>query len=55
MECRPEMNVAQAQYLGEIGAFIDVPGSVELGQEMRDAMDVADVAWWSWNPNRKRR
>ena len=39
-----EMNVAQAQYLGEDWSFIDVPGSVELGQEMRDAMDVADVA-----------
>ncbi|MCI2399608.1 elongation factor G [Aliiroseovarius subalbicans] len=39
-----EMNVATADYLEESWTFIDVPGSVELGQEMRDAMDVADIA-----------
>ncbi len=39
-----EMNVATADYLGESWTFIDVPGSVELGQEMQDAMDVADIA-----------
>ncbi|MGJ3260210.1 MAG: elongation factor G [Rhodospirillales bacterium] len=39
-----EMNVATAEYLEERWTFIDVPGSVELHQEMMNAMDVADIA-----------
>jgi elongation factor G len=39
-----EMNIAGADYLDEHWTFIDVPGSVELRQEMQSAMDVADIA-----------
>ncbi|MCP5038787.1 MAG: elongation factor G [Rhodobacteraceae bacterium] len=39
-----EMNVASTEYLGESWTFIDCPGSVELMQETRDAIDVADIA-----------
>jgi len=39
-----EMNIAGADYLGEHWTFIDVPGSVELNQEMQSAMNVADIA-----------
>lgn len=39
-----EMNVASTEYLDEQWTFIDVPGSVELHQEMMGAMDVADIA-----------
>jgi len=39
-----EMNIATADYLEERWTFIDVPGSVELHQELRSAMDVADIA-----------
>jgi len=39
-----EMNIAGADYLGEHWTFIDVPGSVELHQEMQSAMAVADIA-----------
>ncbi|MBO6947816.1 MAG: elongation factor G [Rhodospirillales bacterium] len=39
-----EMTVASTDYLDERWTFIDVPGSVELHQEMLSAMDVADIA-----------
>ncbi len=39
-----EMNVASTEYLEERWTFIDVPGSVELHQEMLNAMNVADIA-----------
>ncbi|HFQ15293.1 MAG TPA: elongation factor G [Rhodobacteraceae bacterium] len=39
-----EMNVASAEYLGEGWTFIDCPGSVELMQEARGALNVADIA-----------
>ncbi|MBO6519202.1 MAG: elongation factor G [Rhodospirillales bacterium] len=39
-----EMNVASTEYLDESWTFIDVPGSVELHQEMLNAMNVADIA-----------
>ncbi|MDP6174071.1 MAG: elongation factor G, partial [Rhodospirillales bacterium] len=38
-----EMNIATAEYLGEQWSFIDCPGSVELGQDARSAMSVADI------------
>ncbi|WNK00591.1 elongation factor G [Thalassospiraceae bacterium LMO-JJ14] len=39
-----EMNIVTAEYLDERWTFIDVPGSVELHQEMQSAMDIADIA-----------
>ncbi len=39
-----EMNVAGAEYLGDDWTFIDCPGSIELMQEARGALDVADIA-----------
>ena len=38
-----EPNIAHGEYLGERWSFIDCPGSVELGQDSRDALMVADV------------
>lgn len=43
-EMSTEMNVATADYLGEEWTFIDCPGSVELLQDARNAMSVADIA-----------
>lgn len=39
-----EMNIATAEYLGEVWTFLDAPGSIELMQEARSALDVADIA-----------
>lgn len=39
-----EMNIASADYLGESWTFIDCPGSVDLMQETRGALAVADIA-----------
>ncbi len=39
-----EMNVATTDYLDERWSFIDCPGSIELLQETRNAMSVADIA-----------
>ncbi len=39
-----EMNVASSAYSGESWTFIDCPGSIELTQETRDAICVADIA-----------
>ncbi len=39
-----EMNIATADYLGERWTFVDSPGSVELSQDMRAAMTIADIA-----------
>ena len=39
-----EVTAAQAEYLGERWTFLDCPGAVELGQDMRNAVLVADVA-----------
>jgi elongation factor G len=39
-----EMNVATADYLGERWTFLDCPGSVDLMQDMRSAMEAADIA-----------
>ena len=46
-----EMNVASADYLGESWTFLDCPGSVELLQETRNAMSVADIAVVVVEPN----
>ena len=46
-----EMNVASAEYLGESWTFLDCPGSVELLQETRNAMCVADIAVVVVEPN----
>jgi len=39
-----EINVANVEYLGDEWAFIDCPGSVELAQDTRNALMVADAA-----------
>ncbi len=39
-----EANIASTDYLDEHWTFIDVPGSVELHQDMLNAMDVCDIA-----------
>jgi len=39
-----EPNFAHGEYLGERWSFIDCPGSVELGQDARNALMAADVA-----------
>jgi len=39
-----ELNVANCSYLGEDWTFIDCPGSVELRQDARNALMVADTA-----------
>ncbi len=39
-----EMNIAGCDYLGERWTFLDCPGSVELSQETRHALMVADSA-----------
>lgn len=46
-----EMNVATADYLGDRWTFLDCPGSVELMQETRNAMSVADIAVVVVEPN----
>jgi elongation factor G len=39
-----EVNAAATEYLGEKWTFLDCPGSIELTQETRNALMVADVA-----------
>ncbi|WP_262689493.1 elongation factor G [Kordiimonas aestuarii] len=39
-----DINVAEAEYLGDRYIFVDCPGSIELLQEMRNAMHAVDVA-----------
>ena len=39
-----EANVATAEFLEERFAFIDCPGSIEFGQDMRDALPTMDAA-----------
>ncbi len=39
-----EANVATTSYLGEDWTFIDTPGSVELMQDAKDALEIADIA-----------
>ncbi len=39
-----EMNVAQGDYLGESWTLLDAPGSVELMQDARGALAIADIA-----------
>ena len=39
-----EMNIASVDYLGESWSFVDCPGSIELTQDMRGALAVADIA-----------
>ena len=39
-----ELNVADCTYLDQSWTFIDCPGSVELGQDARNALMVADTA-----------
>ena len=39
-----ELNVATTSYLGDTWTFLDCPGSIELAQEARNALLVADVA-----------
>lgn len=43
-EMSTELNIATTTYLGEEWTFIDCPGSGELVQGMRNAMQVADLA-----------
>lgn len=43
-EMSTEMNIATADYLGQEWTFIDCPGSLDLIQETRNAMQVADLA-----------
>lgn len=39
-----ELNVASSEYLGEEWTFLDCPGFIELAQEARNALMVADLA-----------
>ncbi len=39
-----EINIATTDYLGERWSLLDCPGSVELSQDFRGAMAVADIA-----------
>src|SRR4029453_4432891 len=39
-----EVTAAQTEFLGERWTFLDCPGAVELGQDMRNAVLAADVA-----------
>lgn len=39
-----ELNVASSEYLGEEWTFLDCPGFIELAQEARNALMVADIA-----------
>ena len=39
-----EPNVATTEYLGDPWTFLDCPGSIEFGQETRNALMVADTA-----------
>lgn len=39
-----EINVVEAEYLGEPWVFLDCPGSIELSQEAANALMVADAA-----------
>lgn len=39
-----EMNVANAEYLGQPWTFIDCPGSVEFSNESQNALMIADMA-----------
>lgn len=39
-----DINVAEAEYLGDRYVFVDCPGSIELLQEMRNAVHAVDVA-----------
>lgn len=39
-----ELNIAQCSYLDEPWTFIDCPGSIELGQDARNALMIADTA-----------
>ena len=39
-----ELNVANAEYLGESWTFLDCPGSIELSQDAHNAVLVADAA-----------
>ncbi|NQV99958.1 MAG: elongation factor G [Rhodospirillales bacterium] len=39
-----ELNIASCSYLGEPWSFVDCPGSIELGQDARNALMIADTA-----------
>lgn len=39
-----ELNVATTEYLGDVWTFLDCPGFIELAQEARNALMVADIA-----------
>ena len=43
-EMSTELNVANAEYLGETWTFLDCPGSIELSQDAYNAVMVADAA-----------
>lgn len=49
-----EANVAGAEFLGERFCFIDCPGSIEFGQDMRDALPVLDAAIVVCEPDEKK-
>ncbi len=39
-----ELNIATTSYLGDTWTFVDCPGSIELAQDSRDALMIADIA-----------
>ncbi len=49
-----ELNIAGASYLDEAWTFLDCPGSVDLRQEARNALMVADAAVVVCEPGRDR-
>lgn len=53
-EMSTEANVATAEFLGERFAFVDCPGSIEFGQDMRDALAVMDAAVVVCEPDEKK-
>jgi elongation factor G len=53
-EMSTEPNLATAEFLGERFAFIDCPGSIEFGRDMRDALSVLDAAIVVCEPDEKK-
>ena len=53
-EMSTEANLASTEFLGERFAFVDCPGSIEFGQDMRDALGVIDGAIVVCDPDEKK-
>ena len=53
-EMSTEANLASTEYLGERFAFVDCPGSIEFGQDLRDALAVMDAAIVVCDPDEKK-